>query len=143
MFRREVFLQLGGLQDRCLAQDWDMYQTFAEYGHQGYVWDGVVFQYRIQRGGTRLSYAARNNYKYEVRALRAAHPSLYARERELRRQSTAGWKEKTFWTLLTKIGPHRPGWVTELYFWLATAGDAIRNKLGRATPAKPTGGRVA
>lgn len=142
MVRREIFLELGGLKDRCIAQDWDMYQTFAEGGHRGYVWDGVVFRYRIQRGGTRLSHAARNNYKHEVRALRQAHPELYADERLLRSRSDAGVVEKIFWTLLTRIGPHRPGWLTEAYFWMAAGGDAVRARLGAGVPVAPTGGRV-
>lgn len=134
MARRDVFLQLGGFTSDCIAQDWDFYLGCASKGLRGVVIPRVVYRYRIHEHNHRLSADARRAYRNEARVVRRRHADLYARERELRRKSDAGWRERWFWTLMIKIAPHRPPWATDVFFHVASLVARVR-RIGRARTA--------
>ena len=82
MVRRDAHRAVGGFAGRTTIEDWDFFMTCAEQGRRGRRVPGLSFRYRIAESGRR-SQAARGRMREERRLLRAAHPALAARRREM------------------------------------------------------------
>jgi glycosyltransferase involved in cell wall biosynthesis len=89
LMRREVFEQTGGFDPQFRGyEDWDFWLQALEHGWRGRRVPEVTFEYR-RHGPTMLS-RARLEYRESYRRLRAKHAGLYARRRELARESELG-----------------------------------------------------
>ena len=87
LMRREAFEAAGGYVDHPY-EDWDLWLAVVAAGWRGTKVDATTHLYR-RHGETRLS-GARRQYRQAYRALRRRHADLYARRRELARQSDRG-----------------------------------------------------
>jgi glycosyltransferase involved in cell wall biosynthesis len=87
LYRREAVLAAGGWQLDGGYEDWDLWMTLAEAGHDGVGVPAVTSEYRIAPG-RRL---ARSSSRHAERCarLRERHPRLYAERRRHRRASSA------------------------------------------------------
>jgi glycosyltransferase involved in cell wall biosynthesis len=87
--RRELFEDVGGYDSVFNGlEDWEFWLHALEHGWRGRQVDAVTFDYR--RHGATMLIGARRNYRYYRRELRRKHAGLYARRRELARQSDLG-----------------------------------------------------
>jgi glycosyltransferase involved in cell wall biosynthesis len=93
LFRRELLRDVGGF-DRTFGgyEDWEFWLHALTYGWRGHRVDAVTFDYR--RHGATMNSGARGDYHRWYRQLRRKHAALYARDRELARESGIGPLER-------------------------------------------------
>jgi glycosyltransferase involved in cell wall biosynthesis len=87
LYRREAVLEVGGWQLDGGYEDWDLWLSLAEAGHEGVGTEELMGEYRVQPG-RRLSDSS-SRHPERVAALRRRHPALFAERRRLRRASRA------------------------------------------------------
>ena len=87
LYRREAVLDAGGWQLPGGYEDWDLWMSLAEAGHQGVGLPAVVGEYRVEPG-RRLSRSS-SRHAERCAMLRERHPRLYAERRRHRRESPA------------------------------------------------------
>ena len=76
LYRREAVLDAGGWQLPGGYEDWDLWMSLAEAGHQGVGLPAVVGEYRVEPG-RRLSRSS-SRHAERCAMLRERHPRLYA-----------------------------------------------------------------
>jgi glycosyltransferase involved in cell wall biosynthesis len=84
LFRREAADEAGGFPDGSGYEDWDLFMALAERGWDGVLVDRLVFHYRIH-GSARINPTVKRRFREHYATLRRHHPTLFAREPELRR----------------------------------------------------------
>jgi glycosyltransferase involved in cell wall biosynthesis len=87
LYRREAVLAAGGWDLDGGYEDWDLWMTLAEAGHDGVGVATVTSEYRVAPG-RRLSRSSSRHGERCAR-LRERHPRLYAERRRHRRASSA------------------------------------------------------
>jgi glycosyltransferase involved in cell wall biosynthesis len=87
LYRREAVLAAGGWQLDGGYEDWDLWMTLAEAGHEGVGVPAITSEYRVAPG-RRLSRSSSRHGERCAR-LRERHPRLYAERRQHRRASAA------------------------------------------------------
>ena len=87
LYRREAVLAAGGWQLDGGYEDWDLWMTLAEAGHEGVGIAAVTSEYRVAPG-RRLSRSSSRHGERCAR-LRERHPRLYTDRRRHRRASPA------------------------------------------------------
>jgi glycosyltransferase involved in cell wall biosynthesis len=89
LMRRALFEDVGGF-DPAFAgyEDWEFWLNALEHGWRGRRVEEVTFEYR--RHGQSMVSGARRRYRSWYRRLRRKHAALYARSRELARETGAG-----------------------------------------------------
>jgi len=87
LYRRDALLATGGWQLDGGYEDWDLWMTLAEAGHEGVGIAAITSEYRVAPG-RRLSRSSSRHGERCAR-LRARHPRLYAERRRHRRASPA------------------------------------------------------
>lgn len=128
LFRRTELEPFGGWQPVGLTlrayEDWHVWMSLAERGARGaYVGQGVV-TYRRRLHGSRLLARARRQHPQLYRALKRAHPDLFARRRELRGRSTLGWRRKVLYPVFYGGRP-KFAWEPRLRLWLERRGVRV------------------
>ena len=93
LYRRAAVLAAGGWQLDGGYEDWDLWMSLAEAGHEGVGIRDVIGEYRV-RSGRRLSNSSSRHAERCAR-LRARHPTLFADRRRNRRLSPAPRMLKT------------------------------------------------
>lgn len=87
--RRTLFEDLGGYDEEMkVYEDWEFWLRAVERGWHGVRVPEVTFLYR--RHGSTMLAGARRAHRRWYRTIRAKHPALYGRRRELARQSDLG-----------------------------------------------------
>jgi glycosyltransferase involved in cell wall biosynthesis len=93
VFRHELLDQTGGFDPAFGGyEDWEFWLHALAHGWHGHRVDEVTFDYR--RHGSTMINAARSNYHRWYRELRRKHAALYARDRDLARESHVGPVER-------------------------------------------------
>ena len=93
LFRRELLRDVGGFDLTFRGyEDWEFWLHALSYGWRGHRVDTVTFDYR--RHGASMNSGARGDYHRWYRRLRRKHAALYARDRELARESGVGPVER-------------------------------------------------
>jgi glycosyltransferase involved in cell wall biosynthesis len=106
MVRRSLLLEAGGWQlNEGGYEDWDLWMSMAERGFRSTYAPGMQFRYRISADG-RMWSDAMGKHERLYDQLRARHPALFERRRELRRISSARRREKLLFPLIDAV----PGW---------------------------------
>jgi glycosyltransferase involved in cell wall biosynthesis len=89
LFRHELLHQVGGFDPAFGGyEDWEFWLHALAHGWHGHRVDAITFDYR-RHGATMIS-GARSDYQRWYRQLRRKHVALYARDRELARESDVG-----------------------------------------------------
>ena len=88
--RRELLDEVGGFDPEIRGfEDWELWLHALAKGWHGIRVPAVTILYRQQRDATNFT-SARREYRRWFRVIRAKHADLYARRRELARQSELG-----------------------------------------------------
>jgi glycosyltransferase involved in cell wall biosynthesis len=87
LYRRAAVVAAGGWQLDGGYEDWDLWMSLAEAGHEGVGIPAITSEYRVAPG-RRLSRSSRRDAERCAR-LRERHPHLYAERRRHRRASPA------------------------------------------------------
>ena len=87
LYRRAAVEAVGGWQLEGGYEDWDLWMSLAEHGHEGIGVPEVTGEYRVQPG-RRLSDSS-SRHAERCRRLRDRHPRLYEQRRVNRRRSPA------------------------------------------------------
>ena len=87
LYRRDAVLAAGGWQLDGGYEDWDLWMTLAEAGHEGIGVPAITCEYRVGPG-RRLSRSSSRHAERYAR-LRERHPRLYAERRRHRQASPA------------------------------------------------------
>jgi glycosyltransferase involved in cell wall biosynthesis len=87
LIRRCTLEAVGGWRLRGNYEDWDLWMTLAERGLDGVGSRRLTFRYR--RVGTGMLHGAHAEHDAHYEGLRALHPALFARRRQLWRTSRA------------------------------------------------------
>ena len=87
LYRRQAVLAAGGWQLDGGYEDWDLWMSLAEAGHEGIGVPAITCEYRVAPG-RRLSRSSSRHAERCAR-LRERHPRLYAERRRHRRASPA------------------------------------------------------
>ena len=87
LYRRAAVLEAGGWQLDGGYEDWDLWMTLAEAGHDGVGIPAITSEYRVAPG-RRLSRSSSRHCERCAR-LRERHPRLYAERRRHHRASPA------------------------------------------------------
>ena len=87
LYRRDAVLAAGGWQLDGGYEDWDLWMSLAEAGHEGVGVPAITCEYRVAPG-RRLSRSSSRHAERCAR-LRERHPRLYAERRRHRRASPA------------------------------------------------------
>ena len=91
LIRRDALERLGGWHD-VLYEDWDLWLGVAGMGLDGVKVPRVVYRRRLHGPARRLQ-GARRRHQEEYARLKARHPEVFGRRRELRLQEgPASWK---------------------------------------------------
>jgi GT2 family glycosyltransferase len=89
LMRREVFAATGGFDPEFRGyEDWEHWLHALSAGWRGRRVDAVTLEYR--RHGATVNTAARKAYRHWYRRLREKHAAVYARRRELAKESDLG-----------------------------------------------------
>ena len=93
LYRRDAVLAAGGWQLDGGYEDWDLWMTLAEAGHQGVGLEAITGEYRVLPG-RRLSRSS-SRHAERCAVLRERHPRLFEERRRHRRASPAPVALKT------------------------------------------------
>jgi glycosyltransferase involved in cell wall biosynthesis len=100
LMRRELLRDVGGYDAAFLQfEDWELWLSALAHGWRGVRIDAVTHEYR-QHGQSKNRHD-RRRYRAMRRQLKRKHAALYARRRELARESDLGWASRlvsrAFW----------------------------------------------